>query len=86
MIYMSHYKYKKHTTTTLIELLKENEHGAVSGRSRELTFWVNGRPYNWVVIDGWGDGLVTDVGLYLKNDEQVAKLKPDHPHKPRSNK
>lgn len=80
---MSNYKYRKYTTTDLIELLKENEKGGATGKSREITFWVNGRAYDWLVPDGWGDGLVTDIGLYLKSDEQVAKMKPTHPHSPK---
>ena len=80
---MSNYKYRKYTTTELIKLLQDNEKGGASGRSREITFWVNGKPYDYLVPDGWGDGLVTDIGLYLKTDEQVEKLKSNHPHKPR---
>lgn len=67
--------YKNYTTSTLIQLMKDNEFGSATGRSRQLTFWVNGKPYHALKLDGWGDGLVTDVGVYLKSDEQIAKMK-----------
>lgn len=79
---MEEYRYRKYTTTELIKLLQDNERGAVSGRPREITFWVNGKPYDWLVPDGWGDGLVTDIGLYLKSDSQIKQLKESNPHKP----
>ncbi|HMS92490.1 MAG TPA: hypothetical protein PKC05_03275 [Candidatus Saccharibacteria bacterium] len=79
---MEEYRYRKYTTTELIKLLQDNERGAVSGRPREITFWVNGKPYDWLVPDAWGDGLVTDIGLYLKSDSQIKQLKESNPHKP----
>lgn len=56
--------------TELIELLdkEENKYGA-SGKERELTISINGDfvgSLESAKLDGWGDGLITDVNLELQ--------------------
>lgn len=63
-------KIKIITVPELISLLntKSNKYGA-SGKPRMLMIKVNGENYGYirdVRLDGWGDGLVTDVCLELE--------------------
>lgn len=63
------------TTTELIDILRTNEFGGITGRSREISLTVNGL---WVPspdfkVDGTGDGLITDISL----DVSTHKLDPD---------
>lgn len=67
--------YTKMTTTQMIEFLQEYERGGATGRSREITFWVNSRPYHWIGLSSTGDGLVTDISISLKSDAQMEKMK-----------
>ena len=60
------------TVKDLINLLnkKENIYSA-SGKERQLGISVNGECIGYVRsinLDGWGDGLVTDVWLEIKAD------------------
>ena len=60
------------TVNDLINLLnkKENIYSA-SGKERQLGISVNGECIGYVRsinLDGWGDGLVTDVWLEIKAD------------------
>ena len=60
------------TVKDLINLLnkKENIYSA-SGKERQLGISVNGDCIGYVRsinLDGWGDGLVTDVWLEIKAD------------------
>ena len=60
------------TVKDLINLLnkKENIYSA-SGKERQLGISVNGECIGYVRsinLDGWGDGLVTDVWLEIKTD------------------
>ena len=60
------------TVKDLINLLnkKENIYSA-SGKERQLGISVNGECVGYVRsinLDGWGDGLVTDVWLEIKAD------------------
>lgn len=57
------------TVNELIELLdkEENKRGA-SGKERMLTLEINGEFIGTIAsakLDGWGDGLITDVCLEL---------------------
>lgn len=56
------------TTTELIEFLKEHEHGGVTGKSRELVFWLRdkkGKEHRLVLTNdfSYGDGICTDIGI-----------------------
>ena len=58
------------TVKDLINLLnkEENIYGA-SGKERQLGIYVNGDYIGYVKyinLDGWGDGLVTDVWLEIE--------------------
>ena len=60
------------TVKDLINLLNkgENIYGA-SGKERQLDISINGECIGYVRsinLDGWGDGLVTDVWLEIKAD------------------
>lgn len=60
------------TVKDLIYLLnkKENIYGA-SGKERHLGISINGECIGYIRsinLDGWGDGLVTDVWLEIKAD------------------
>ena len=60
------------TVKDLINLLnkKENIYSA-SGKERQLGISINGECIGYVRsinLDGWGDGLVTDVWLEIKAD------------------
>ena len=60
------------TVKDLINLLnkKENIYSA-SGKERQLGISINGECVGYVRsinLDGWGDGLVTDVWLEIKAD------------------
>lgn len=59
------------TTTELIKLLHSNEHGGVTGRSREISFYINGKHFinePKITIAGSGDGLFTTLELNLITD------------------
>ena len=61
---------KEVTVSDLIKLLdkEENKRGA-SGKERILSVKVNGEYIGYITsakLDGWGDGLVTDVCLELE--------------------
>lgn len=60
------------TVSDLIKLLdkEENRYGA-SGKERILSIQVNGEFVGYITsakLDGWGDGLVTDVCLELETE------------------
>ena len=60
------------TVKDLINLLnkEENIYGA-SGKERRLGIYVNGECIGYtksIKLDGWGDGLITDVWLEIKTD------------------
>lgn len=61
------------TVNELIELLdkKENKRGGATGRQRVIGIKVNGEYCGYITsakLDGWGDGLITDVCLELETD------------------
>lgn len=63
---------KEVTVSDLIKLLdkEENKRGA-SGKERILSVKVNGEYIGYITsakLDGWGDGLVTDVCLELETE------------------
>lgn len=58
-------------TVEIIELLDEdaNKYGGTTGKERELNLSINGDfvgSIEFAKLDGWGDGLVTDVTLEVK--------------------
>ena len=60
------------TVSDLINLLdkEENKRGA-SGKERILSVKVNGEYNGYITsakLDGWGDGLITDVCLELETE------------------
>lgn len=60
------------TVNGLIKLLnkKENKRGT-SGKERMLSIKVNGEYLGYITsakLDGWGDGLITDVCLEMETD------------------
>lgn len=64
--------YKTFTVPELVNLLDtdENMYGA-SGNPRMLMIQVNGETFGYVKsarLDGWGDGLITDVCLELETE------------------
>ena len=61
------------TVSDLIKLLdkEENKRGGASGKERILTIQVNGKFIGYITsakLDGWGDGLVTDVCLEVETE------------------
>lgn len=57
------------TTTQFIEFLQQYEKGGATGRPREINFWMRTKKGS-VKLElsdeiSTGDGLVTDLGLYL---------------------
>ena len=59
------------TVSDLITLLDkdENKRGGASGKERMLSVEVNGEFMGYITsakLDGWGDGLITDVCLELQ--------------------
>lgn len=63
---------KEVTVSDLIKLLdkEENKRGA-SGKERILSVKVNGEYIGYITsakLDGWGDGLITDVCLELETE------------------
>lgn len=61
------------TVNEIIELLdkEENKYGGATGKERELNLSVNGDFIGTITsakLDGWGDGLVTDVTLEVEVD------------------
>lgn len=57
----------------IIELLdkEENKYGGATGKERELNLSINGEFLGSIEsakLDGWGDGLITDVTLEVKVD------------------
>lgn len=63
---------KNVTASDLIKLLdkQENKRGA-SGKERILFVKVNGEYFGYITsakLDGWGDGLITDVCLELETE------------------
>ena len=64
------------TVNEIIELLdkEENKFGGATGRERELNLSVNGEFLGSIKsakLDGWGDGLITDVTLELQCREEI---------------
>lgn len=60
------------TVSDLIKLLdkEENKCGA-SGKDRILSVQINGEYIGYITsakLDGWGDGLITDVCLELETE------------------
>jgi hypothetical protein len=61
------------TVNEIINLLdkKENKYGGTTGKERELNLSVNGNFIGAITsakLDGWGDGLITDVTLKVEVD------------------
>lgn len=59
------------TVSNLITLLDkdENRRGGATGKERMLSVKVNGEFMGYITsakLDGWGDGLITDVCLELE--------------------
>lgn len=63
------------TTTELINLLRQNEHGGASGRPREVYFEIGDRCINTDGIDvtGGGDGLFAELYLSLPCADRKGK-------------
>lgn len=62
------------TVNDLIKLLgtQENRYGGATGKPRELNISINGNFYGCIEsaeLDGYGDGLVTDVTLAIEAPE-----------------
>ena len=62
------------TVPDLVSLLNTNanKYGGASGKPRMLMLQVNGETIGYVrnaKLDGWGDGLITDVCLELITEE-----------------
>ena len=62
---------KKMTVKELITLLEGNEYGGATGRERVINVYVNGKyyPEPEITLDGWGDGLVTNITINIKGEE-----------------
>lgn len=60
------------TVGELIKLLNKNENKrGASGKERILSIEINGVSYGYVTsaeLDGWGDGLITDICLKLETE------------------
>lgn len=61
------------TVSDLIKLLdkEKNRRGGASGKERILSVQVNGEHIGYITsakLDGWGDGLITDVCLELETE------------------
>lgn len=67
------------TTTELIELLKKNEHGAITGKSREINISFNGEfiPNATIEITGTSDGICgADIDIDISfNIEKLNIIK-----------
>lgn len=65
---------KEVTASDLINLLDtEGNRKGASGKDRILGLYVNGKCFGYVTsakLDGWGDGLVTDVFLELITEDE----------------
>lgn len=69
---------KNVTVRELVDLLnaEDNMTGGVTGKERILALCVNGKYYGHVTVaklDGWGDGLITDVCLELNVTDDGVK-------------
>lgn len=65
------------TTTELIALLQANERGGATGRSREISFYINGKNFinePKITIAGSGDGLFTTLELNLATDREFKQM------------
>lgn len=61
------------TLNEIIKLLdkEENKYGGATGKERELNISINGEFLGSIEsakLEGWGDGLITDVTLELQVD------------------
>ena len=61
------------TVSDLIKLLdkEENRRGGATGKERILSIQVNGEFIGYITsakLDGWGDGIATDVCLELSTE------------------
>lgn len=65
------------TTTELINLLRQNEHGGASGRPREVYFEISDRCINTdgIEVTGSGDGLFAELYLSLPCADRKGKWK-----------
>ena len=68
------------TVNEIIELLdkEENKYGGATGKERELNLSVNGEFLGSIKsakLDGWGDGLITDVALEVEVDWIAEQMK-----------
>ena len=64
---------KEVTVSDLIKLLdkEENKRGGATEKERILSIQVNGEYIGYITsakLDGWGDGLITDVCLQLETE------------------
>lgn len=64
---------KEVAVSELIKLLDkdENKRGGASGKERILSVEVNGKFFGYITsakLDGWGDGLITDLCLELQTE------------------
>ena len=64
---------KEVTVSDLIKLLdkEKNKRGGATGKERILSISVNGEFHGYITsakLDGWGDGLVTDVCLEVETE------------------
>lgn len=66
---MSRIEKQSYTTTSFIEVLRQFERGGATGRSRDITFLVNGKPYSVLELGSTGDGLVTDINFHLSQTD-----------------
>lgn len=64
------------TVNELIKILdkKENKYGGLTGKERELYISINGEFLGSIEnakLNGWGDGLITDVTLELQCEKEI---------------
>jgi hypothetical protein len=65
--------FTKMTTSQMIEFLRTYEFGGATGRPRDITFLIHGKPYDLIALNHTGDGLITDIGIRLENSERLEK-------------
>lgn len=67
------------TVSDLIKLLdkEKNRRGGATGKERILSIQVNGEFIGYITsakLDGWGDGLITDVCLEVETEWKYVRF------------